>query len=113
MTKRTVDGILSTFRKIITIALAACGGGGDGGANTSGSNRAGSVVTEYPRYALVTNDVEGTVASYVVDVSTGGLRYIGKVGAASGASSVALHPSGSYAYVVNLNGNSATGWFTR
>ncbi len=49
----------------------------------------------------------GTVSAYTVDATTGALTPVGAaVTAGAGANFVAVDPSGKYAYVANLNGNS-------
>ena len=98
---------LSKLCAAITLALliASCGGE-NGSGTTSGTGPTGGVVsTVIPRYAFVTNDLDSTVARYVVEASTGRLRYIGKADAGSGANGMTLHPSGNYAYAANLNDN--------
>jgi 6-phosphogluconolactonase (cycloisomerase 2 family) len=44
-----------------------------------------------------------SVSTYVVDAAAGRLKYIGKVAAGTSPFSVAVDPSGRYAYVANLN----------
>jgi DNA-binding beta-propeller fold protein YncE len=44
---------------------------------------------------------QGDVAMYTINVTTGDLTFIGTIGAGSCPLSVAVHPSGKFAYAVN------------
>lgn len=88
------------FRLITFLALSILGiltiiGSGDGGGG------GGPGATTYLRYALVANQDDDSVSTYVVDDTTGRLKWIGKVDAGTEPISVAIHPTGRYAYVVN------------
>ena len=83
--------------------LADCGGGGGGGSNGgngSGGN-GGVVVNGVPRFAYVANNGDGTVSMYTANAVTGQLRHNGYVAAGTGPLSVAVDPSGKFAYVAN------------
>ena len=58
-----------------------------------------------PRYAFTANQSDNSVSTYVVDASTGRLKYIGKVEAGVEPISVTLDPSGKHAYVANFGAN--------
>ena len=90
-------GLLS----VAILGVASIVGSGGGGSN--GGTPPGGRVTEFPRYAFVANRGDDSVSSYVVDAATGRLKFIGKVTAGNEPASVAVDPSGSYAYVANFN----------
>ena len=70
---------------VVTIALAACGGGG--------------APAVYPRFAYVANQGDNTVSIYAVDATTGRLRANGYVAAGATPVFVTVDPSGKFAYV--------------
>jgi 6-phosphogluconolactonase (cycloisomerase 2 family) len=77
-------------------------------ANGSGTVGATSVVTvavsctnQSVRYAYVANNAANNVSTFVVDASTGRLKFIRKVAAGSAPSAVAVDPSQRFAYVAN------------
>ena len=86
----------------VGVTVPACGGGGGGGSTTTTTTTS---TTAYPRFAYVANSGDGRVSTYVVDATTGRLRYIGKAAVGSSLTSVTVDPSGKYAYVVNYGGN--------
>ncbi len=90
----------STYTKLIIVAmlglLTGCPSGGG-----SGSVGPAPVPNNVPRFAYVADWSKGSVSTYVVDASTGRIKYIGKIIAGTNPVSVALDPSGKYAYVAH------------
>jgi 6-phosphogluconolactonase (cycloisomerase 2 family) len=75
-------------------------------------------VTYTPKFAYVPNDDGNNVSGYTLNATTGALSSIAgspfKTGAPSGSDpspiSVAVDPSGNFAYVADFNGNGTTGY---
>lgn len=56
-------------------------------------------------YAYVANFGGKSVSAYLIDAATGHLKWIGKATTGTVPSSIAVDPSGKYAYVANMNGS--------
>lgn len=56
-----------------------------------------------PQYAYVANNGDNSVSAYAVDAATGRFKALGRINTGSGPESVAVDPSGKYAYVTNYN----------
>ena len=101
---RLYPRILLFFASLIVLAACSDGGGG-GGEGGGGGSTSPSIV---PRFAYVANQLDDSVSTYVVDAATGRLKFIGKAATGIFPFSVALHPSGQYAYVANLGTSSVS-----
>src|SRR5262249_27846099 len=84
------------------LALYSCGGGGGGG----GGSGAGNV----PRFAYVANFADDTISIFTVNAATGQLRNNGYILAGLGPRSVAVDPSGKFAYVVNARSSDVSAY---
>lgn len=87
--------------------------GGDngtgGGTAANGANITNVVVNcSRPRYAYVVSHDDATVSSYVVDATTGRLKWIGRTQTETNPQSVTVDPSGRYAYVANNGSNTVS-----
>jgi YVTN family beta-propeller protein len=56
---------------------------------------------KFGKFVYVANDLSDNISMYSIDATTGVLTFIGEVGAGWYPSSVAVHPSGKFAYVAN------------
>ena len=83
---------------------------GSGGGGGGGTTPPPSVVTNYPRYAFVVSHDDDSVSSFVVDSSSGRLKFISRVATGSNPVAIAIDPAGEYAYVANnfTNGSDGT-----
>jgi len=57
---------------------------------------------KFGKFAYVANDLSDNVSMYSIDATTGILTYMGVIGAGEYPGSVAVHPSGKFAYVANF-----------
>jgi YVTN family beta-propeller protein len=57
---------------------------------------------KFGKFAYVANLLSDNVSMYTIDATTGVLTYIGLIGAGEYPESVAVHPSGKFAYVANF-----------
>ena len=92
---------------LAAITLEACGGGGgDGGAGGGGG---GTAAPKVPLFAYVANLASDDVSAYAIDSATGALTQVPCIAGCNGPnflaggdpSSVAIAPSGKFAYVAN------------
>jgi DNA-binding beta-propeller fold protein YncE len=64
------------------------------------------------KFAYVANwtgsDTDGSVSMYTVDATTGGLTPSGSIATGLSPTSIAIHPSGKFAYVTNSGSNSVS-----
>jgi len=64
------------------------------------------------KFAYVANwtayDTDGSVSMYTIDATTGGLTPIGTIATEISPTSIAIHPSGKFAYVTNSGSNSVS-----
>jgi 6-phosphogluconolactonase len=56
----------------------------------------------------VVNFNSNDVSMYTIDATTGALTSIGTIGTEQSPTSIAIHPSGKFAYVTNSNSNSVS-----
>jgi 6-phosphogluconolactonase len=56
----------------------------------------------------VTNSGSNDVSMYTIDATTGSLTLIGTIAAEQSPTSIAIHPSGKFAYVTNSGSNNVS-----
>lgn len=102
--------------RIVSLTVAGCGSGGDGGPSapvasvaTGGSLGSGAPTgTDAPRFTYVTNTDENTISMYAVNAVSGQLRSFGYVLSGLYPFSIAVDPSGHRAYVANQGSNNVS-----
>jgi YVTN family beta-propeller protein len=57
---------------------------------------------------LTGHDTDGNVSMYTIDATTGGLTPLGTIATELSPTSIAIHPSGKFAYVTNSGSNSVS-----
>jgi len=57
---------------------------------------------------LTGHDTDGSLSMYTIDATTGGLTLIGTIAAELSPTSLAIHPSGKFAYVTNSGSNTVS-----
>src|SRR6185503_15174225 len=93
---------------LLSLALVACGGGGDGGEPPKPpSGGPGSFV-----YVANNINVTGTVSAFKIDTATGALTPVSGSPFVAGANpnSIAVDPSGKFAYVANSASSSVSAY---
>ena len=97
--KNSITAIIT----LLSVLLFACGN-----ENTTGGNGSLVLSSAQPRFAYVADAEDNSVSTYVVDTTTGRIKYIGKVAAGTGPRSITVAPSGKFAYVGNYYSNNVS-----
>ena len=101
-------GLTGVSILFVLATLAACGGGGDSG-GSGGSSAEAQPSDNVPHFAYVTNFDDNNVSAYSINAKTGVLTSIGAaVTTGTSPESIAVDPSGKFAYVAN-NSNFVSG----
>ena len=104
-----VGDIAASGTATITVFNPAPGGGSSnglglivGGVGPVSVAVAADASGKFGKFAYVANDLSDNVSMYSIDATTGILTYMGVIGAGEYPGSVAVHPSGKFAYVANF-----------
>jgi len=104
------DDIVESGTATITIFNPAPGGGRSeeglgfiiGGLNPVSVAVAADPSGQFGKFAYVANDLSDNVSMYTIDATTGLLTFVGEIDAELYPTSVAVDPSGKFAYVTNF-----------
>ena len=102
-----LSGILSLpalviFIPLLSVAFVSCGGGGGGGGGSESTGGTAVVPPDNLHFAYVANFDDDTVSVLISNDSTGQLRHHGYVLTGDQPQSIAIDPTGRFAYTTNI-----------